>query len=94
MLRLEDYYIWDSWMADDGDLYHLYFLQAPHSLGTPALRHLNATVGHATSADLVNWDYLGECFGPAESGWDDLAKFLGERGLISDLESRISNLES
>jgi beta-fructofuranosidase len=77
MLRLDDYYIWDSWMADDGDLYHLYFLQAPHSLGTPALRHLNATVGHATSSDLINWDYLGECFGPAESGWDDLAIWTG-----------------
>ena len=32
VLRLDDYWIWDSWIADDGDLYHLFFLQAPRSL--------------------------------------------------------------
>ena len=64
-------------MADDGELYHLFFLQAPALPGHPGLRHLNATVGHATSTDLVHWDYLGECFGPAESGWDDLAIWTG-----------------
>src|ERR671910_3530110 len=77
MLRLDDFYVWDSWIADDGDLYHLFFLQAPRSLGDPGMRHLSATVGHATSADLVHWDYRGECFGPAESGWDDLAIWTG-----------------
>ena len=25
----------------------------------------------------MHWDYLGECFGPAESGWDDLAIWTG-----------------
>ena len=73
MLRLDDHYIWDSWMADDGERYHLFFLQAPRSIGSPGLRHVNAVVGHATSVDLVEWDYLGVCFGPAQSGWDDLA---------------------
>ncbi len=77
MLRVEDMYIWDSWMADDGDLYHLFFLQAPRSLGSPAERHMNATVGHATSPDLVTWDYLGRCFGPADTGWDDAAIWTG-----------------
>ena len=48
MLRLDDFWVWDSWVADDGDAYHLYFLQAPRSLGDPALRHVHATVGHAT----------------------------------------------
>ena len=24
VLRLDDYYVWDSWVADDGDLYHLW----------------------------------------------------------------------
>jgi hypothetical protein len=28
--RLDDYYVWDSWVADDGKRYHLFFLQAPH----------------------------------------------------------------
>ncbi len=82
MLRLDDHYIWDSWVADDGDLYHLFFLQAPRSLGTPAKRHLNAVVGHATSQDLIDWDYHGICFGPAESGWDDVAIWTGS--VISD----------
>ena len=58
MLRLDDYYIWDSWMADDGDLYHLFFLQAPRSLGSPGAaapqrdgraRHLAATWSTGTT---------------------------------------------
>ncbi len=77
MLRLEDFWVWDSWMVDDGELYHLFFLQAPRSLGDYARRHINARVGHATSRDLVTWDYLGECLGPAETGFDDLAIWTG-----------------
>lgn len=77
MLRLDDHWVWDSWVADDGDLYHLFFLQAPRSLGDPAKRHTAARVGHATSRDLVTWDYLGECLGPAEIGFDDLAIWTG-----------------
>jgi len=77
VLRLDDHWIWDSWVADDGDLYHLYFLKAPRSLGDVALRHVNATVGHATSRDLVTWDYLGECLGPAQAGFDDLGIWTG-----------------
>jgi beta-fructofuranosidase len=80
MLRLDDNYVWDSWIADDGDHYHLYFLKAPRSLGSPGLRHVNATVGHATSPNLVDWDYLGETFGPSPSGhgaFDDLGIWTG-----------------
>ena len=77
MLRLDDHWVWDSWIADDGELYHLYFLQAPRSLVDPGKRHTAATVGHATSPDLVTWDYLGECFGPAQAGFDDLAIWTG-----------------
>jgi len=80
MLRLDDQWIWDSWVADDGDLCHLFFLKAPRSLGSPGKRHINATVGHATSRDLISWDYLGECFGPAtggEAAFDDLAVWTG-----------------
>ena len=77
MLRLDDFWVWDSWVADDGDAYHLYFLQAPRSLGDPALRHVHATVGHATSTDLIGWQYHGPCLGPAETGFDDLAIWTG-----------------
>ena len=52
MLRLEDDWVWDSWIADAGDLYHLFFLKAPRALEDPGLRHTAATIGHATSAGL------------------------------------------
>ena len=77
MLRLDDQWVWDSWVADDGELYHLFFLQAPRSLRDPGKRHVNARVGHAVSRDLVSWDYLGETFGPGTSGFDDLAVWTG-----------------
>ena len=33
MLRLDDRWVWDFWIADTGADYHLFFLQAPRSLG-------------------------------------------------------------
>ena len=77
MLRLPDSWIWDSWIADDGDLYHLYFLQAPRSLVDPGKRHIRATIGHATSADLHTWNYHGDALLPGPNGWDDLAVWTG-----------------
>ena len=68
------------------ELYHLFFLMAPRSLGTPAKRHVNATVGRASSRDLISWEYHGECFGPSTSSdngdsgparFDDLAIWTG-----------------
>ena len=44
------HWIWDSWIADDGERYHLFFLKAPRALEDPALRHAAATIGHATLA--------------------------------------------
>ena len=77
MLAVPDTWIWDSWAVHDGSVYHLFFLQAPSSLGDPTLRHAAATVGHATSTDLVTWDYHGTALGPSASGWDDLATWTG-----------------
>lgn len=77
MLRLEDRWIWDSWVADDGDRYHLFYLQAPRSLGDGGLRHTRATVGHAVSGDLVDWEVLPDALGPEPGGWDDLAIWTG-----------------
>ncbi len=77
MLRLDDSWVWDSWVADDGDLYHLFFLQAPRSLGDMLLRHVNARVGHATSRDIVTWEYHGVCFEPSDEGFDSLAIWTG-----------------
>ncbi|CUR59540.1 conserved hypothetical protein [metagenome] len=77
MLRLEDQWIWDSWIADDGDRYHLFFLQAPRELADPTLRHARATVGHAVSTDLVDWEVLPDALRPTPGGWDDVAIWTG-----------------
>ena len=77
MLRLDTHYLWDSWIADDGENYHLYALQAPRSIGGPEHRHVHASVGHAVSANLIDWDYRGTCLGPAAAGFDDLAIWTG-----------------
>lgn len=76
-LRLDDQWTWDSWVYDDGETYHLYFLQAPRALEDPSLRHTNARVGHATSTDLTDWTYRGPALGPSDGGWDDLAIWTG-----------------
>lgn len=77
MLLLEDQWIWDSWIADDGDRWHLFFLKAPRSLQDPGLRHERATVGHAVSTDLVDWEVLPDALGPTPGRWDDTAIWTG-----------------
>jgi beta-fructofuranosidase len=77
MLRLDDDWVWDSWIADDGERYHLFFLKAPRALEDPALRHTAATIGHATSTDLTTWDVHDDALLPDAKGWDDLALWTG-----------------
>ena len=77
MLELPDTWLWDSWIADDGATYHLFFLQAPKALGDPGLRHTAATIGRATSTDLRTWTYEGSALRPRPGGWDDLALWTG-----------------
>lgn len=77
-IALKDKWIWDSWYVRDGDIWHAFFLQADKSLGNPDLRHFNATQGHATSRDLVNWTHLGTSFAPAKGpAWDDFTTWTG-----------------
>ena len=77
MLRLPDDWVWDSWVADDGETYHLYFLKAPRALEDPSQRHARAVIGHATSTDLMEWTDHGTTLLPSEDGWDDLALWTG-----------------
>lgn len=77
VLSLKDHFIWDSWYVHDGEKWHCYFLKAPRSIGDPEQRHFNVSYGHATSADLVNWDHLGTCFEPSEKGWDNYTTWTG-----------------
>jgi beta-fructofuranosidase len=77
-LRLEDRWIWDFWLAEDGPWTHLFYLQAPRSLGDPLLRHPNASIGHAVSRDLRDWTVLDDPLPPSPAGsWDDNARWTG-----------------
>lgn len=77
-LRLPDKWVWDFWLARDGRQHHIFYLQAPRALGLPALRHHNASIGHATSSDLRSWQVLPDALHPGPGGsWDDLATWTG-----------------
>lgn len=78
MLQDPEHWIWDSWIADDGERYHLFFLKAPAALKDPTLRHEAAVIGHASSADLTDWEVHEDALHPAgEGAWDDLALWTG-----------------
>src|SRR5690606_24061888 len=48
------------------------------SLGDPELRHRNARIGHATSADLTDWTDHGEVLAPGREGsFDETATWTG-----------------
>lgn len=75
---LPDHWVWDFWLADDGERFHLYYLHAPTSLGDPDLRHRHARFGHATSPDLVTWLDHGPIFAPGAAGeFDETATWTG-----------------
>jgi len=75
---LEAHWVWDFWVADDEETYHLYYLHAPKSLGDPELRHRNARIGHATSTDLTSWVDHGEVLRPGPAGsFDETATWTG-----------------
>ena len=87
MLRLADAWTWDFWLADDGQKYHLFFLKAPKSLGDPDQRHFHASVGHAVSLDLCNWDLLPDAIVPGKrSSFDDIAVWTGS--VVNGLDGR------
>ena len=78
MLRLASSWVWDFWIADDGDRYHLFFLKASRALVDPDRRHWRATIGHATSADLTQWTEHADAVIPDDSpAFDDLATWTG-----------------
>ena len=98
-LRLADKWVWDFWLAHDAGCHHVFYLQAPRALGDPDLRHHNATVGHAVSTDLADWQTLPDALHPGPSGsWDDLAIWTGSviqhRGLWHMLYTGISTAEA
>jgi beta-fructofuranosidase len=76
--NLPDHWVWDFWLADDGNRHHLFYLHAPKSLGSPDLRHRNARIGHATSSDLREWTDHGLAFDAGAPGsFDGSATWTG-----------------
>ena len=77
-LRLPDKWVWDFWVVRSDGQHHIFYLQAPRALGEPGLRHHNATIGHAVSADRRDWRVLPDAVHPGARGsWDDLATWTG-----------------
>jgi beta-fructofuranosidase len=78
-LSLSDRWIWDFWLAKDGPDFHIYYLQAPRSVGDPGERHWHATIGHAVSSDLQQWDILPDAIVPSteDGNWDDYTTWTG-----------------
>lgn len=78
MLALPDHWLWDFWLADDGDIHHLFFLKAPKRIGDPKLRHRNVRIGHAVSDDLVAWEVLDDAMAPSpHPALDDSSTWTG-----------------
>lgn len=78
MLTLDRHWVWDFWLADDGEHFHLFFLHAPQSLGDEARRHRAARIGHAVSTDLVDWELREDPFSIGEPGsFDATATWTG-----------------
>ena len=85
MLKLADSWIWDAWYVDDGENFHLFFLRASRALLDSDQRHFHASIGHAISKDLMNWELLADALLPSESpAWDDLATWTGSIILAPD----------
>lgn len=76
--RLDFDWVWDFWLADDGERHHMFYLHAPKALGNPDLRHRNARIGHATSTDLRTWENHGRIFEAGAPGaFDCTANWTG-----------------
>jgi len=78
-LSLPDKWIWDFWFAQDGLDCHVFYLQAPKSLGDEKLRHWNVSIGHAVSKDLTNWSVLPDALSSSqdEEAFDNYTTWTG-----------------
>ena len=78
MFRLPEAWVWDFWLADDGQDYHLFFLYASRALHDPDARHYRASIGHAVSTDLVEWERVTDALVRSDPpAFDDLATWTG-----------------
>jgi beta-fructofuranosidase len=78
-LHFPDKWVWDFWFAQDGPDYHMFYLQADRALGDPQLRHNHASIGHAVSRDLRDWEILPDALAPSKdsAAWDSFSTWTG-----------------
>lgn len=78
-LAFSDRWIWDFWLAKDGPDFHIYYLHAPRALVDPGERHWHATIGHAVSSDLTQWEILPDAIKPSveDNSWDNYTTWTG-----------------
>jgi beta-fructofuranosidase len=87
MLRRPGAWIWDFWLADDGDRYHVFFLFAPRALQDERRRHRHASIGHAVSDDLRNWVQVRDVLAASDPpAFDDVATWTGS--VVRDRDGR------
>lgn len=78
VLKYNDRYVWDHWMFDDGERFHIFYLQATRQTSNASERHLNASIGHAVSTNLKDWHEVGTALTKSLPGsWDDVATWTG-----------------
>lgn len=78
MFDLPEAWVWDFWIVDDGDRFHLFFLYASRALRDPDARHFRASIGHAVSTDLTDWTRVTDALVRSDSpGIDDMATWTG-----------------
>ncbi|WP_243076567.1 glycosyl hydrolase family 32 [Microbacterium sp. SS28] len=78
MLTIAGGWVWDFWLADDGEQFHAFFLNAPTSLGDEERRHRAARIGHAVSSDLQSWQLRSSPFEVGLPGsFDETATWTG-----------------
>jgi beta-fructofuranosidase len=87
MLRLPGAWIWDFWLADNGDRHHVFFLFASRALQDERRRHRHAAIGHAVSDDLRNWVQVGDALAASDPpAFDDVATWTGS--VVRDHDGR------
>jgi beta-fructofuranosidase len=78
MFRLPEAWVWDFWLVDDGEQYHVFFLYASRALRNPDHRHYRASIGHAVSQDLATWERVADALVRSDPpAFDDLATWTG-----------------
>jgi len=78
MFTLPEAWVWDFWLVDDGEKYHMFFLYASRALIDPDARHYRASVGHAVSDDLVHWERVTDALVRGDApAFDETATWTG-----------------